>query len=252
MEVDRQIALVERAIRDRDGGLILAPDHPVALSTAVARAAGQGMRVVIIDARLRLPESLHVACLLNDEDRAGELAAERAARLVAGRGTVAVLGSATALGSTMERSAAFRRVMAERYPAVTVIDPLPGVFRTSLAEQETEDLMAKHPEVRAIVTLSVGATRGVYRGLKLLQRIPGVGLVACDQDLDLLYYLRHGEIDAVIAQNTFAMGYEAARLVMHPEPARGCERFAPSLVTRENVDSRAVQQVLTMDWRRGS
>jgi ribose transport system substrate-binding protein len=117
----------------------------------------------------------------------------------------------------------------------------------------------------------VGATRGVYRGLKLKQRIRQVHLVACDQDLDLVYYLRLGEIDSLVAENTFAMGYQATRLItahrsggkaraadlapgLAPGVAPGMtqgrvSRFAPRLVTRENVDTPEIQRMLNMDWR---
>jgi ribose transport system substrate-binding protein len=248
MEVDRQIALVEQAIRQHDGGLILAPDHPVALATAVRRAAEQGMPVVIVNATLDLPPALDVDYLLNDEQKTGELAADRIGAILHGHGTVAVLGSTTALMETIARSEAFRQRMAAQYPGITVLDPLPGIFRTNLAEQETEELLASHPEVNAIFTLTVGATRGVYRGLKLKQRIQQVPLVACDQDLDLLYYLRLGEIDSLIAENTFAMGYQATRLITEHR-TRQVMRFEPRLVTRENVDAPEIQQMLNMDWR---
>jgi ribose transport system substrate-binding protein len=92
----------------------------------------------------------------------------------------------------------------------------------------------------------------VYRGLKLKQRIRQVHLVACDQDLDLLYYLRLGEIDSLVAENTFAMGYQATRLITgHRAGAAQGQvlHFAPRLVTRENVDTPEIQQMLNMDWR---
>jgi ribose transport system substrate-binding protein len=251
-EVDRQIALVQQAIRQRDGGLILAPDHPVALTTAVRMAAEQGMPVVILDATLNLPASLDVDYLLNDEQQTGALAADRVGAVLHGRGTVAVLGETPALMATVARAAAFRQRMASRYPGITVLDPLPGRFRTNLAEQDTEELLASHPDLDAIFTVTVGATRGVYRGLKLKQRIRQVHLVACDQDLDLLYYLRLGEIDSLVAENTFAMGYQATRLITGHRAgvAQGqVLHFAPRLVTRENVDTLEIQQMLNMDWR---
>jgi ribose transport system substrate-binding protein len=254
-EVDRQIALVQQAIRQHDGGLILAPDHPVALMTAVRMAAEQGMPVVVIDATLNLPASLHVDYLLNDEQRTGELAADRIGAILHGRGTVAVLGETTALMGTVARAEAFRQRMAARYSEITVLDPLPGRFRTNLAEQDTEELLASHPELNAIFTLTVGATRGVYRGLKLKQRIPQVHLIACDQDLDLVYYLRRGEIDSLVAEDTFAMGYRATRLITEHRTGTAERqvaqvlRFAPRLVTRENVDTPEIQQMLNMDWR---
>ena len=251
-EVDRQIALVQQAIRLHDGGLILAPDHPVALTTAVRMAAQQGMPVVILDATLNLPASLDVDYLLNDEQQTGALAADRVDAVLHGHGTVAVLGETPALMATVARAASFRQRMAARYPGITVLDPLPGRFRTNLAEQDTEELLASHPDLNAIFTLTVGATRGVYRGLKLKQRIRQVHLVACDQDLDLIYYLRLGEIDSLVAENTFGMGYQATQLITghRAGAAQGrILRFAPRLVTRENVDTPEVQQILNMDWR---
>jgi ribose transport system substrate-binding protein len=252
-EVDRQIALVQQAIRQRDGGLIVAPDHPVALTTAVRMAAEDGMPVVVIDATLNLPPSLDVDYLLNDEQQTGELAADRIGTILHGHGTVAVLGETSALMDTVARAEAFRQSMVTHYPESTVLDPLPGRFRINLAEQDTEELLASHPQLDAIFTLTVGATRGVYRGLKLKQRIPQVRLVACDQDLDLLYYLRRGEIDSLVAENTFAMGYQAARLIAehrgNEQQAGRLVRFAPRLVTRANVDTPEIQQMLNMDWR---
>ncbi|MFL6429674.1 MAG: substrate-binding domain-containing protein [Acidobacteriaceae bacterium] len=251
-EVDRQIALVQQAIRQHDGGLILAPDHPVALTTAVRMAAEQGMPVVILDATLNLPASLDVDYLLNDEQQTGALAADRLGAVLHGHGTVAVLGETPALMATVARAASFRQRMAARYPGITVLDPLPGRFRTNLAEQDTEELLASHPDLNAIFTLTVGATRGVYRGLKLKQRIRQVHLVACDQDLDLLYYLRLGEVDSLVAENTFGMGYQATQLITGHRSGAAQGRilsFAPRLVTRENVDTPEVQQILNMDWR---
>ena len=79
--------------------------------------------------------------------------------------------------------------------------------------------------------------------------------MACDQDLDLVYYLRLGEIDSLVAENTFAMGYQATRLITEHRvggkvraPGRVL-RFAPRLVTRDNVDTPEIQKMLNMDWR---
>jgi ribose transport system substrate-binding protein len=164
---------------------------------------------------------------------------------------------------TVARAESFRQQIAAYFPGFRVLDPLPGGFRTNLAEQDTEERLTSHPELNAIFTLTVGATRGVYRGLKLKQRIHQVHLVACDQDLDLVYYLRLGEIDSLVAENTFAMGYQATRLITEHRTSAGARaagltageteervlRFAPRLVTRENVDMPEIQQMLNMDWR---
>jgi ribose transport system substrate-binding protein len=79
-----------------------------------------------------------------------------------------------------------------------------------------------------------------------------VALIAFDQDLDLMYSLRHGDIDAVAAQDTFSMGKQAMRMVerfQHNSVTPSLIRVAPVLVTRDNIDDPGIQQVLSMDWR---
>jgi ribose transport system substrate-binding protein len=78
-----------------------------------------------------------------------------------------------------------------------------------------------------------------------------------------VYYLRLGEIDSLVAENTFAMGYQATRLITEHRAGRRVRaaglssgetqgrvlRFAPRLVTRDNVDTPEIQKMLNMDWR---
>ena len=213
-EVDRQIALVQQAIRQRDGGLILAPDHPVALTTAVRMAAEDGMPVVVVDATLNLPPSLDVDYLLNDEQQTGELAADRIgshsawARYGGGAGRDTGTDGHSGAGRGVSARRWRRAIRASRYSIRCRADFAP-IWRSRTPRSCWRAIRNSN----AIFTLTVGATRGVYRGLKLKQRIHQVRLVACDQDLDLLYYLRLGEIDSLVAENTFAMGYQATRLI---------------------------------------
>jgi ribose transport system substrate-binding protein len=178
-EVDRQIALVQQAIRQRDCGLILSPDHPVALTTAVRMAAEQGMPVVIVDATLNLPPSLDVDYLLNDEQQTGELAANRIGSILHGHGTVAVLGETPALMSTVARDEALRRSMAAHYPGITVLDPMPGRFRTNLAEQDTEELLASHPDLNGIDTGDARVLRGTQLRAQRPHRVAFAGDRRC-------------------------------------------------------------------------
>jgi ribose transport system substrate-binding protein len=102
------------------------------------------------------------------------------------------------------------------------------------------------------VALDIVATRASFSALKSHQRNQDVRIVACDQELDLLYYLRKGEIDSIIVENTFEMGYRAMNLVKAGQRGESISRtqlLAPVLVTRENVDRPDVQQMLSMDWR---
>ena len=66
-------------------------------------------------------------------------------------------------------------------------------------------------------------------------------------------HLRAGDIDALIAENTFQMGADAVQslqdqMLRRSSPTRILEK--PVLVTRENADSEPVQHLLDMNWTR--
>ena len=64
-----------------------------------------------------------------------------------------------------------------------------------------------------VLSFTAVSTRGVHSVLKArsLQRV--VTLVGCEQDSDLIGYLGDGEIAALVAENTYRMGFEAVGLI---------------------------------------
>ena len=251
-DVQRQIALVEHAIDRGDGGLIVAPDHAVALTTLVRRAVQRGIPTVIIGSPLSIPPGAKLAYIINDDEEAGKLAADRIGQILTGAGTAAVLGIDPDVIGTVQRAAAFTRRLNERYPSVHVVEEISGSFSLGQAEQDAEEVLTRYPKLDAIFTIDINATRGAYIALKTKRRGKQVKLIGCDQDLDLLSYLRRGEIDSIVVENTYEMGYRALDLIK--AAARGTVlsaevRLKPLLVTRNNVDQPEVQQMLSMNWR---
>jgi ribose transport system substrate-binding protein len=250
-DVARQIELVENAIALRDGGLILSPDHPLALNTLVSRAIARGIPTVIVGSHLSIPPNPKLAYILNDDEETGKLAADRAGTILNGRGNVALIGSEPAISATALRTAAFRHRLSENYSAIHILNDLPSSRTIEQGSVGAQQILERYPKLDAIIALDIIATRTSFSALKS-QKNQGVRVIACDQELDLLYYLRKGQIDSVIVENTFEMGYRAMNLIkagLRGESISGSQLLAPVLVTRENVDQPDVQRMLSMDWR---
>ena len=61
-----------------------------------------------------------------------------------------------------------------------------------------------------------------------------------------------GEIDSIIVENTYEMGYRAIQLIAaerRGEAVPAQIKLSPKLVTRENLNTPEVQRMLTMNWR---
>src|SRR5579872_2577269 len=91
-DIEGQIALVERAIQNHDGGIVLAPDHALALLTVVREAQASHIPVAIIHSPLAIPVGEGLSYVVNDDEEMGQLAADRVGNMLGGRGTVAMIG----------------------------------------------------------------------------------------------------------------------------------------------------------------
>ncbi len=251
-QVAQQIALVQHIDAIHGSGLILAPDHPLALTTVVKDVLRRGIPTVIISTELALNPQRNLGFVLNDDDAAGMLAADYVAHCLNGHGTVALLGDNPDVRSSAMRARAFAQTLGLRYPAIHLVAQPRGSFRMGEAEQQTEGLLRDNAQLGAIVSIGVIQTRGTLLALRSLKQQGKVPLISFDQDLDLMYSLRHGEIEAVIVQNTNGMGRLAMRMIEDARQGKvmpAITRLAPMLITRANIDSAAAQQILSVDWR---
>jgi ribose transport system substrate-binding protein len=248
-DVERQIELVEKVVEEHYDGLILAPDQALALIAPVRRALDSGLKVVIVSSSLPIEPQGNLHFILNDDAETGRLAAERIGKLLGGRGTVAILGVDTKLTSIVRKVKAFKEVLREKYPAVDVVAVHPGAFNHSQAQQIALDTLNEHPSLGAIFAMTTSATQGAFEALDGHHN-SAVKLVGCEQDLDLEDAVRTGQIDSLLIENTFVMGYDGVKWLSSSERAEQSEaiQLRPLLLTKENFKQVQAEQSSIHDW----
>src|SRR5271156_4718274 len=249
-DVDKQIAIIKQAIDRGAQGLVLAPDQALALMVPVRDVVARGIPTVVISSPLAIPPGGKLSYILNDEDETGRLAAERIGFILHGEGSVAVLGIDPDVTGIVLRAHAFEANLAAKFPRIQIVDERTGGFNITEAQEITEDVLTKNPQLGAILALNSSATRGAFIALENSHLLGKVKLVACEQEL--LPPLVTGEIDSIIVENTYEMGYRAIQLIAaerRGEAVPGQIKLSPKLVTRENLNTPEVQRMLTMNWR---
>jgi ribose transport system substrate-binding protein len=251
-DITRQMQLVDHAIANHATGIILSPDHSLALLSLVHKAIQHNIPTVILGSRLNTESDVLLSFVLNDDAEDGRLAAERAGRYLKPGDSVAVLGADPYILSSVDRADAFTATIHKEHPGVNVIERKTTSFNFAEGVEIAEQTIRENPSLRVIVALGVNQTRGSYQALEDAGKLGTIPLIGCDQDLDLMFRLRFGGIDALVAQNTRAMGEAAVnniaqQLARHSQPTHDIV-IEPLLVTRENADTEAVQQVLDMNW----
>lgn len=249
-DVQRQIALVERIIDQKYGGLILAPDQSLALMTPVRRALAHGMPTVILGSPLSMKPGGKLIYVLSDDDQAGQMAADRIGEVLHGTGTVAVLGIDPDIAGVLDRERSFETTLANKYPGIRITAKRMGSFNVPYEQQIAEEVLADHPDLGAVLAVTSDATRGAYSALTEMHRAGKVKLIGCDQDL--LAPLTTGEMDSIIAEDTYEMGYRAANLLSlerQGKPVPALTKVSPKLITRDNLSSPQIRRILGLDER---
>jgi ribose transport system substrate-binding protein len=249
-DVQGQLALVQRIIDKGYAGLVLAPDQTLALMTLVRRALAKDIPTVIVGTALPLKPGGKLAYILSDDEEAGRLAAQRIGMALHGRGSVAILGIDPDISGVLQRVRSFEATLAKEYPKIKISEKRTGSFNVPFEQQTAEDVLNSNPTLDAILAMTTDSTRGAYSALVETRRAGKVKLVGCDQDL--LMPLVTGEMDSVIVQDTYRMGYRAIELIAaekRGEVIPALTRIDPKVVTRDNLRSPDVRRMLGLSER---
>lgn len=253
---DSQISEVEGFVSRGISGIVLAPLDDVALRAPVARAAQQGIPVVIIDSALRGDD--FVSFVATDNFRAGQLAGAHMGRLLDGRGKVVLLRYAEGHASTTNREEGFLAAVGEFEGIEVVSDNQYGGTDVEGAYKKAENLLSRFSD-RAGNLLLDGIfcpnESSVFAMLRVLADNGWAGdvrFVGFDSSDNLSRALTAGHIDGLVLQDPMQMGYLGVKNVVahlrgEPVPAR--IDTGAVLATRENMDEPAVRALLDPDLR---
>ena len=247
-DIQSQITLVERVAAGNYQGLVLAPDHALALVTPVRRAVSRGIPTVIIGSPLAIPPGGGLWYILNNEETGGRIAAQRIAAMLHGQGSIAILGIDPDISGIMTRARSLTQFLAEHYPKIRIVANQMGSFNVPHEQQMAEETLKDNPDLDAVVTLTATATHGVMSALGSNASIHA-RVIAFDPDS---MSFDSPNLDCVILQNTQKMGAEAVRTILahlQGQPVPAITQFEPVLVTRENADTAEVHKLTSMDWR---
>lgn len=251
-DIEKQIFLVDRAIDLESSGLIVAPTNYLALVGSVRKALSKHIATVVIRSALPLPPGNGLTYIVNDDRETGRLAAMRVGALLAGKGRIAVLGLDPSGPRSILRARAIEAELVRSFPAITIVDKRMGSSNTAEVQQVAQQIVSENPGLDAMITLNVTATEAAWAALSALGLGNKIKLIGCGQEMDLMAGIRHGEIDSIVVENTYEMGFRAVESIAarkRGEPVPDSIELKPILVTRANIDDAEIQRMLSVNWR---
>jgi ribose transport system substrate-binding protein len=251
---EAQISVVEDFVSRGVNGILLAPLDDAALRQPVGNARRAGIAVVIMDSDLKGDD--FVSFVATDNYRGGTLAGEHLVRALNGSGSVAMLRYQEGSASTTNREQGFLDAIARAPGIRVVIQNQYAGATTETAYRASENLLAPLKtakgalSVDAIFTPNESSTFGMLRALQDGGFAGKVRFVGFDSSPKLVEALRNGQIEALVMQNPFRMGYLGVKTMVAHLRGRPVEKRIDTgavLVLRENMEQPEIRELLQPD-----
>lgn len=212
---------------------------------AVEAVISAGVPVVVIDSDVN---SRKVSCRIGtDNHEAGRMAGEAILSSEEEELYVGIVNYDANTANGQEREEGLRSRL-EGEARVRDIQRINVLSTTEDARAGTVELLQKYPEINVIVTFNEWTSLGVGWGIRDLELQDQTTVVAFDSNVVSVGMLETGEVDALIVQNPYAMGYLgvecAYELILGKNPQKTQVDTETTLVTRENMFLPEYQKIL--------
>jgi ribose transport system substrate-binding protein len=242
---EKQIQIVEDFITRKVSGIVLAPNDNKALVPIVEKVAASGIPCVIIDSSIETDK--YVSFVATDNYQGGVIAARRMGEILEGSGKVILIKYAPGSASTMNREDGFSQTIAKEFPNIEIVDSKYGLDTVETSLQATEDLLTKNPQLDGLFACNESTAVGALRALQSSGRVGKIKMVGFDAGVLLLEALRNGDIDSLVVQNPYKMGYDGVKTLVEKLQGKDVPKRIDTgvkLITKENIDTPEIQALL--------
>ena len=224
-------------------------------------AAMNGIPIVAFDSGSDYPGL--AATVSTDNVGAAALAADKIAELMGETGEVAVFTQDSKSQSAKDRVNSFVEAMQQKYPEITIVNIYASdqqdeikaqIMETTgvenpdeiTEEQMIDFIIEKYPNLKGCYATNNDTVIQVVEGLARAEA-GDVKVVGYDYSEESVAALKNGEIDGLIVQNPFGMGYASVIASARASLNLGNEAYINTgyvWVTKENMKSEEVKGLL--------
>ncbi len=242
---ETQNEMIDRAVENGAEVIVLSAVDYNNNAAAVNRAVEAGAKVVVIDSDVN---SDMVSCRIStDNYQAGCMVGETVLDSTDDYIRVGIVNFDAISANGQQREQGFRDQVAVD-KRVTIVDAVHVNSNAESAKEATEKMLREYPQINVIVTFNEWTSLGVGYAIRELKLGEETRVIAFDSNVISVGMLETGEVDALIVQNPYAMGYLgiecAYRLINGQAPEQTEIDTSTTVVTRENMFDSAIQRIL--------
>jgi ribose transport system substrate-binding protein len=252
----QQIAVVDNQVLNRVSGIVLAPLDSMALRRPVRDAVRRNIPVIIIDSGLHDSADVYTSFIATDNRKGGRIAGQEMGKFLQGTGRVVLLRYMEGSASTTNREEGFLESL-RQFPGITLVsdEQYAGATRAQ-AQQASENLLLRFKDEQGHLTIdgifcpNASSTYGMLQALRR-QRLAGeVIFIGFDSDDPLVKGLEQKEINGLVVQNPFQMGFLGVKIMLdhiHGKIVNKRIDTGVTFVMKEDLERPEIQELIDPD-----
>lgn len=244
-DYETQNKMIRQAVEEGAQAIVFSAVDYNANAAAIDEAAQKGVKIVVIDSDVK---SGAVSCRIGtDNYAAGRMAGRAALSCPEEKLYIGIVNYDINSANGQQREQGFREAV-QADPRVAFIKTINVLSTTEDAREGTAGLLREHPEINVVATFNEWTSLGVGWAIRDLSLQEKTNVVAFDSNVVSVGMMETGEVDALIVQNPYAMGYlgvEAAYdLIAGKKPSYTQLDTETTLVNRDNMFTEECQKIL--------
>jgi ribose transport system substrate-binding protein len=242
---EQQISIIQDFIVQNVDGISLAPQDADAMISVVERASRKNIAVVIMDSGVNTED--YISYVATDNFLGGQKAAEEMAKRLNGQGTVVMVMNDPGGASTNEREKGFREKLLSDFPNVKLVDEQYHYNDREKARAVMEDMMTRHTGLNGVFCSNESSSVGALLAVQANQLGDAFTFIGFDSSDDLIKGLESGDMDAIIQQDPFRIGYEGVMTAVKHIRGEAVEKRVDTgvyVVTKDNMNVPEIQALL--------
>ncbi|MGX8850367.1 substrate-binding domain-containing protein [Amedibacillus sp. YH-ame10] len=240
-----QVDMIYKAIKNDVDAIVLSSIDYNKLVDPVEEAIDAGIPVIIIDSDVNCDRVS--SRITTDNTVAGKMAGEAIISQNEKPIVVGIVNFDANTANGQERENGFKSAIKD-HPAIQSIYTINVQSNTESATRNTKQLLKEHPDINTLVTFNEWTTLGVGYAVKEESLMDEIFVVGFDNNPVSVGMLETGEVDSLIVQNPFVMGYlgvEQAQRIIHRKSLKEDITYTKTvLLNKENMFDKEIQKIV--------
>jgi ribose transport system substrate-binding protein len=235
INIDQQASILEDQITKKVSALAVAPAGVSEILPLLDKARAAGIPVIIFDTDVDWNSKL--SFVGSDNRQAGRLAGAHIAKVLGGKGKVAVIRGILGIRTHDERLAGFQEAIAAS-PEITIVTVQPANSERGMGMTVAENMLTSHPDLKAIFATNDQMALGAVEAIAARNAAGKVAVVGVDATREAVSAIQNGKMSADISMHPEALGRGAVETAIKAARGEAVEKridTGTALVTRENA-----------------